>query len=110
MQITENVVQEVAVLEVSGRVDSSTSGVFEERLCARVQASSAVVVDFSEARYISSAGLRALLKAAKLARSCGHSLALCGLSIFVHEVFDVSGFSSLFNIYGDRGQALAALG
>lgn len=109
MQIDEGVENGVAVLAVSGRVDSSTSGALDERLQAAIAAAAKLVVDFAEAHYISSAGLRALLKAAKAARASGHRLALCGLSPLVHEVFEVSGFSSLFEIHADRGAAVAAL-
>ena len=109
MQIAESVENQVTILAVSGRVDSSTSGALDESLQAAIVKAGSLVVDFSEARYISSAGLRALLKAAKAARASGRRLALCGLSPLVHEVFDVSGFSSLFEIHADRGEAVSAL-
>ena len=57
--------------------------------------------------YVSSAGLRILLKAAKQAKGRGTWLALCALHPHVREVFDVSGFSNIFTIFGAREEAMA---
>ncbi len=50
-----------------------------------------------------------VLKATKLARSQGVALAICSLVPQVHEVFDVSGFTTLIPIHANRDAALAAL-
>jgi len=108
MQISEAVDGEVLILSVQGRLDSNTSKDLDEVLIKQVQSKPGVVLDFSGLEYISSAGLRVLLKAAKQGRSGGAKLALCGLSSHVREVFDISGFSSIFSIHGDRAAAVAA--
>lgn len=109
MDINEHTDENIVVLAVRGRLDSNSAGSLEDTLCERMQASPALIVDFGEVQYVSSAGLRVLLKAAKIARSCSHTLALCALSAHVREVFDVSGFSSIFQIHENRSQALSAL-
>jgi anti-sigma B factor antagonist len=68
------------------------------------------VVDFSEAEYISSAGLRALLSIAKRAKSAGGMVTLCGARDNVKNVFQVSGFDSLFGVSADCKEASAAFG
>ncbi|HLS68286.1 MAG TPA: STAS domain-containing protein [Kiloniellales bacterium] len=108
MQISEAVDGDVLILSVQGRLDSNTSKNLDEVLIREVESKPGVVLDFSGLEYISSAGLRVLLKAAKQGRSGGAKLALCCLSSHVREVFDISGFSSIFSIHGDRAAAVAA--
>jgi anti-anti-sigma factor len=109
MQIDISVEKEVAVTSVNGRLDSISSHKLDEHLAAIAPDARAVLLDFAGLTYISSAGLRVVLKAAKLARATGASLAVCGLSPQVHEVFDVSGFSTLIPVHADRAAALLAL-
>ena len=109
MDITETREDEVLVIAVEGRIDSSTSKQLEDVLPERVQVTQRVLLDMRDVQYVSSAGLRVMLKAAKVARSTGHDLALSGLLPQVHEVFQVIGFDSLFRIFPDRPAAMAAL-
>ncbi|HLW27877.1 MAG TPA: STAS domain-containing protein [Kiloniellales bacterium] len=109
MQISEAMDGEVLILSVQGRLDSNTSKELDEVLVQQIQSRPAVVLDFSSLEYISSAGLRVLLKAAKQGRAGGGKLALCCLSPHVREVFDISGFSSIFSIQNDRAAAVAAV-
>lgn len=109
MRVDETMEGEVLILAVQGRLDSNTAKELDETLTAQVGSKPAVVLDFSGLEYISSAGLRVLLKAAKQGRAGGGKLALCALSPHVREVFDISGFSSIFSIQPDRAAALAAV-
>lgn len=109
MNINETHEGEVLVIAVDGRIDSTTSRQLEDVLPERVQATPRVLLDMSDVQYVSSAGLRVLLKAAKSARSTGHELVLTGLLPQVHEVFQVIGFDALFRIVPDRAAAMAAL-
>ncbi|MDF2095506.1 STAS domain-containing protein [Aquibaculum arenosum] len=109
MQIDETMDGDVLILSIQGRLDSNTSKQLDEVLTNQVQNRPAVVLDFSGLEYISSAGLRVLLKGAKQARASNGKLALCSLSPHVREVFDISGFSNIFSIQADRQTALAAV-
>jgi anti-sigma B factor antagonist len=109
MNIAEHMEGPNLVLSISGRLDSSTSKNLEDVLPDRMQSTPTVVVDLSEVEYVSSAGLRVLLKAAKIARASSHKLALIGLAPQVQDVFDVSGFSTIFLIRADLSTALEAL-
>ncbi|MHA7819559.1 MAG: STAS domain-containing protein [Erythrobacter sp.] len=110
MQISEEFHGDVLVVSASGRIDSNTAGELEAVLPDRVQTQDATVMDLTDVAYVSSAGLRVLLKGAKTARATGHRLALAGLNASVQEVFDISGFSSIFTIEPDVEKALAAIG
>ncbi len=96
------------VLEVSGRMDALTSQGFETECLARLEAGDTrIVADLSGLEYISSAGLRSILAAAKKLKAAGGDLAFCCLSGIVAEVFTVSGFAKLLPVYDTRGEALA---
>lgn len=110
MDINEEARDGVLIVALSGRLDSNTAADLEAMLPDRIQSSGATVVDLSEVSYVSSAGLRVLLKGAKVSKATGNKLALSGLAPSVREVFDISGFSSLFTIEGDVDGAVAAIG
>jgi len=110
MQITEETHGGVLVVVAAGRLDSGSAGELEAVLPARVQANDKVVLSLAEVPYVSSAGLRVMLIGAKAARAKGHKLVLTGLAPSVREVFDISGFTSIFTIEDDVASAVAALG
>ncbi|MEO8329077.1 MAG: STAS domain-containing protein, partial [Candidatus Nanopelagicales bacterium] len=62
-----------------------------------------------ELDYISSAGLRVLLGAAKKLRASGGTLGMFGLNQSVREVFDISGFSAILSVYPSEAEALGAM-
>lgn len=98
------------ILRPKKRIDSSTAKSFEEQANALVDAGPGnVIIDFSELDYISSAGLRVVLTTAKRVKAVGGGLTLCGVRDNVREVFDVSGFASIFGMHDSVDAALAAL-
>ena len=109
MDIAEHTEADKLVIALGGRLDSNTSPDLEKLICPRMEDAVAVIVDMSRLDYVSSAGLRVLLKAAKIARSSQHRLALAGLTPEVQEVFDISGFNAIFSIYESRQSAIEAL-
>jgi anti-anti-sigma factor len=68
-----------------------------------------ILLDFKELEYISSAGLRSVLIAAKKAKELQGKFALACLAKMVKDVFDLSGFSSIIQIYPDIPSACAEL-
>lgn len=93
---------------LSGRLDSATSGDFERSLQGLFQVVGAkVMMDFSTLDYISSAGLRVVLMAAKRAKQGQGQLVLYGLQPHVKEVFEISGFLKILEVVNDRAAALA---
>ena len=99
----------ITVLQVKGRIDSTTAPEFDERLAAMLGAAKArVLVDFSQLEYISSAGFRVLLLAAKRADQTMSRLVLCGISGKVRQLFDLGGFLDLFTIARTREDGIAS--
>jgi anti-anti-sigma factor len=111
MELNEQQAGGVTVLQVKGRIDSTTAPMLGERLTAMLGAAKArVVVDFSQLDYISSAGFRILLLAAKRADQTTSKLVLCGVSGKVRQLFDLGGFLDLFTIAPTREEGIAAAG
>ncbi len=110
MDITELQEGGAVVLVLSGRLDSTTHKALDDKLAGVITGPGATVLDLSAVDYVSSAGLRVLLKAAKQAKSVSNRLALAGVRPAVKEVFDISGFTSLFVIHPDRASAVSAAG
>ncbi|WP_240320781.1 STAS domain-containing protein [Sphingomonas crusticola] len=108
IQIADERAGEFPVIVLRGRLDSTTSSLLDARLGEDASASAATIIDMTGLDYVSSAGLRVLLKAAKQAKARSARLLLCTLHPNVQEVFDISGFSAIFSIYPDRAAAAAA--
>ena len=109
MELREDALNEVKVLEVLGRIDSTTASTLGERLTGLLGASKALVLDLRQLEYISSAGFRILLLAAKQGETTGRRLVLCGLSPKVRQLFDLGGFLDFFANLASRDDAVAAL-
>lgn len=107
MEFNSHKEQGAVSIEVSGRMDANTAPEFEAE-CAKwlEQGESTLIVDLQNLEYISSAGLRSILASGKKLKAQGGSLILCSLSGMVEEVFNISGFSSIFPIYDCKQTAL----
>ena len=110
MDITQEKKDNVNVVNIKGRLDASTAGQLEEALAEfndeeRVR----ILVDCLELDYISSAGLRVLLAAAKEVKKQSGKICLSSLNPNVKQVFEISGFTSIFPIYVSTSEALADL-
>ena len=99
------------VLTITGRMDAVTAPEYEKTLNELLAAGeTAFVVDFQGLEYISSAGLRALLATAKLLKTKNGQIRLANVLGTVREVFDISGFGSIFQIQDSVSAALADIG
>ncbi len=100
MEITHTKENNVTVLSAAGRLDAVSSPGFEKELTALISAGETLlIVDFGRLDYISSAGLRTILAAAKKLREKQGKLFLAGLRSVVKEVFEISGFTSIIPIF-----------
>lgn len=110
MEISKDTVDGKTVVSLSGRIDSTAAVEFEDQLVDIInKGTNVMVVDFLNVQFISSAGLRVLLLAAKKVKPYGGKIHLCNMSKDVREVFDISGFSSIFNIHNAVSDAITAI-
>lgn len=90
----------VTIVEVEGRLDASNFAAFESEAIALVAKGGKVVAfDCTKLTYVSSAGLRAMLSLRKRTHSSGQHMTLCGLQPAVLNVFEISGFTNLFDLH-----------
>ncbi len=89
------------VVGVTGRADGECADALEAVLRAAVDANLKVAADFSSLDYISSAGIRAVLQAARAAEEKRREFAVCSLSSPVKKVFDMSGLHHILQIHGE---------
>ena len=98
------------IAKADGRIDSSNSRAFHSDLEAVVAASDAtLVLDFEDVSYISSAGMRVILLAAKNLQKSGMRLVLCSMNDSIREVFKISGFDKIIPIHNSQAEALSAV-
>src|SRR5437667_12574008 len=109
MDLTSMKIGAATVLDAVGRIDSVTSKGLEEKLFGLLkEGPQALIIDFARVDYISSAGLRVLLMAAKQSKAAHCKFALCSLKAQVRDVFDISGFGTIIALHPDRDSAVAA--
>ncbi len=107
MQISVKTANEVKVLAFEGSLDTQTSPDAQTQLTELIDGGDKkILVNFEKLHYISSAGLRILLAAAKQLKAADGELRICDLNEVVKEVFDISGFSTIFKIFESETDAL----
>ena len=110
MTVESNKLGQVLVLSPVGRLDAETAPGLQDQIVGHIaDGETTMLLDLSDLTYVSSAGLRAILIAAKKLQELDGRFALCGLSDPVAEVFSVSGFDAILTIHVDQPTALTAL-
>lgn len=99
MEITHKNINGTLVVMPEGRIDSVTAEAFQAGLLPFLEEVTSIAIDGSRLAYVSSAGLRVFLMAAKTMKTKGGTLAICALPPTVEEVFIVSGFSKIIPIH-----------
>ncbi len=107
MEISTRTSNDTHIVAIAGSMDSTTSPEAQKALDGVLAVASKVALDFTKLDYISSAGLRVVLGAAKTLLASGGSLGIFGLNPSVREVFEISGFSTILAVYPSEAEALA---
>ncbi|MDE0203547.1 MAG: STAS domain-containing protein [Rhodospirillaceae bacterium] len=95
---------------MSGRINILNATRFEETVANAIEdGDRALILDLENLVYISSAGLYAVLRIAKIMWQRDAAFALCALSDSVHLVFERIGFTKIMGIHSTRAEALASL-
>ena len=98
---------EVLVAHLVGALNSTNSAQVEAELLRRLdQGTNQLLIDLSALDYISSAGLRVVLVAAKRLKRSAGMLVLCGVQNQIRETFEISGFLNILTVADTRAQAL----
>jgi anti-anti-sigma factor len=97
------------VVRVAGRLDQDTCEAFGGQLVGFVHEAPAVVLDLSGLEYVSSAGLRCFMLASREAKSRQVRIAVAALQPMVAEIFAISHFNLVFQVFPTVREALAAV-
>ena len=107
MKLEEKKEGNVAILTLNGRLDAYSSNELERSISTLIDNGSVrIVVNFGGVDYISSSGLRVMLASLKRLKKAEGDLKLACLKPYVKEVFDIAGFTQLFNIYEQEEEAV----
>ena len=99
--------QGLSVLALEGYLDAHTAPEFEKAVQAEFEAGRVrLVVECSRLTYISSAGLGVFMSFIEEIRDAGGDIKICGLVPKVFQVFDILGFSALFDFVPDLPAAV----
>jgi anti-sigma B factor antagonist/stage II sporulation protein AA (anti-sigma F factor antagonist) len=103
----------VVLIEIEGRIDHSTAPAFGSALLPHVEGCAndekKLLLDLSKVNYMSSAGLRVLMIAAKGCRKQAGKMVLAALQPTVQEVFKIGRFDMVLETYSTLREALAAI-
>jgi anti-sigma B factor antagonist len=110
IQVTTKQYKRVDLIEIDGRVDSSTAPQLEQALQKIIKDGRyRIVVDMSETDFMSSAGLRALLSALKQVRRFNRGdVRLAGMPDKVKKAFDLAGLLQVFKVYDSGVDAVGS--
>jgi len=108
--LQESLPEQIYRVAPQGRLDAVTVPALEAAIDEQLNARHfRLIIDLSEVAYLSSSGLRVLLRARRQAQAGGCDVVLCALNERVAEVFEMIGFNNLFRIFATAAEAAAAL-
>jgi anti-sigma B factor antagonist len=115
MEITHKRFNRVDLLTIEGRMDAASAPQLKQQIDSLFdQGRYRLVLDLAGLEYIASPGLRVLIEARKRARDWkltdleGGDVRIANLPPRIKEVFDLTGFTSLFEIYNDTLEAVGS--
>ncbi|WP_051588744.1 anti-sigma factor antagonist [Ruminococcus sp. NK3A76] len=97
MTITHTLDNGILTVSLGGRIDTTNAAEAEEKALAAVSQSGAskLILDMSELEYISSAGLRVLMKLRKLSDEPPQMI---NVSSQIYDILETTGFTELFEV------------
>jgi anti-anti-sigma factor len=99
LEVTIERLESVVVLHAAGPVDSTTAASLQEPLLqAAESANGALQLDLAQVSYLSSAGMRVLLLAAKALQKRGERLRLLNVPQQIHSLLNLTGFTSFIDV------------
>ena len=109
MQISAVRLGKVVIVSLTGSLEAQTADQTSSFFSSQVREGAVnLVADLSQVEYISSAGLRVILATGKAVRLVGGDLRLAAVPETVRPVLELSGFSSIFNLYPQLEEAVGS--
>jgi anti-sigma B factor antagonist len=109
--VRQSIENGISVLTLDGFLDAHTAPHFEQAIQREMEAARfRIVVDCAGLTYISSAGLGVFMSFIEEIREAGGDIRICAVIPKVKQVFDILGFTTLFDVVDDVPQAVARFG
>jgi len=113
MPLAHRLYETALVLAPTGRLDHDNCEAFREELAPHLERSAkdgaSLVLDLSGLEYVSSAGLRCFMLAAKQAKAQNSRIVIAAMQPVVAEIFQIARFNLVFDAFPRVRDALAAL-
>jgi len=107
MELIEQKTEKCVIVSITGRLDTTNYSLLEKKLTDLIENhEDKILVECSKMDYVSSSGLRILLMALKKVTMAKGKFVLCNLQDNIREIFEISGFSNIFEIYPSQEEAL----
>jgi len=107
MELIEQKTEKCVIVNITGRLDTTNYSLLEKKLTDLIENhEDKILVECSKMDYVSSSGLRILLMALKKVTMAKGKFVLCNLQDNIREIFEISGFSNIFEIYPSQEEAL----
>ena len=97
MELTKEAKGSALNIALDGRLDTTTAPQLEAEISGGLEGITDLTIDMAKLVYVSSAGLRVLLKAQKIMNKQG-KMTVKNASQEIKEIFEVPGFDELLNI------------
>jgi len=102
--------EDLLIIRIKGALDTNTSAQLESIITDYLdRGARRIILELTEMDYVSSVGLRVFLSSLKRLRASEGRLVLSGLNEEVREIFDMAGFSPLFEITYSLDEARSCL-
>ena len=109
MNIKQESEGNIVILTLEGRLDTLNFALLDKEITSLIEKNQKnIILDCDDLDYVSSSGLRILLKALKQVNSAGGRFTICHLQPQIIQIFKISGFDHLFEIYPGRKEAVAS--
>ena len=91
---------------ISGRVDSATAGIMDAELDKLINSNKRVVLDFKNVEFLSSAGVRGIVKAMKTAKRSRHTVKLAAVPDHIADMMKTLGMMEIMQVYPSVAEAI----
>lgn len=109
MDIKQESEGSIVILALNGRLDTLNHSILENEMDVLFEKmQKEIILDCQNLDYVSSSGLRILLKALNQVKTLQGRFSICSLQPQIIKVFKISGFDHLFEIFPGRNEAIAS--
>jgi anti-sigma B factor antagonist len=98
---------EVTVVSVTGRVDSITASALDSELEKIAREHNKMVLDLKDVAYLSSAGVRAIVRVLQSAKKTGGGVKLASIPSHVADVLETVGMMQMLDVFPSVDEAVA---